>query len=235
MMLLRHILLSLFIIVSVPSLAQATGSYLEVHSIPPTLLAAPFADKSPEQRNELQYILNLQQHASADEVKKAADEREMSPEMMTEPIVPALKRADYPEIYHLLERVGDTSKTITNNTKGYWKANRPYIVDTTIKPLIKAHTNYAYPSGHTSKSHVWAYTLGMLLPEDAALFRQKAESIAQHRVLVGMHFPHDIEGGKQLSLLIIGGLLQNPTFLADLEKAQNELKAHPLPSAAEGK
>lgn len=70
--------------------------------------------------------------------------------------------------------------------------------------------------------------MSLLIPEKTANFDRKAESIAQHRVLVGMHFPHDIEGGKQLSLLIMGGLLQNHGFMIDLQKAQKELKEHPL-------
>jgi hypothetical protein len=38
-----------------------------------------------------------------------------------------------------------------------------------------------------------------------------------------MHFPHDIEGGKKLALLILGGLTQNSDFQQDLLKAKKEI------------
>lgn len=39
-----------------------------------------------------------------------------------------------------------------------------------------------------------------------------------------MHFPHDVKGGRQLSFLIVGSLLQNKDFLNDFAAAESELK-----------
>jgi len=38
--------------------------------------------------------------------------------------------------------------------------------------------------------------------------------------LVGEHFPSDIRAGKRLSLLIVGGLLQNSEFQKDFQVAK---------------
>ena len=89
--------------------------------------------------------------------------------------------------------------------------------------LISPSKGYAYPSGHTTGSYIYAHILGMIYPKKYAKLKEIAEEIAQHRILVGMHFPHDIEGGKKLALLILGGLTQNNNFQQDLTKAKEEI------------
>ena len=66
--------------------------------------------------------------------------------------------------------------------------------------------------------------MSLLMPENAQKFLDYAQQISWHRVQVGMHYPQDLAGGKQLATLLIGGLSQNQEFQADLEKARDELR-----------
>ena len=197
--------------------------YFPANLIPPTTIAPPIEIHSPEWNAEIDSIIALQQNPDEEEVAKAAAERNMTPEMVSLAIMPELARQAYPKTYALLDRVAQTSKGISRNAKIYWDTKRPFIVDERIKPLIDPHNSPAYPSGHTTGSYTWAYVLSMVIPEKRAAFMARAEKIAQHRVLVGVHFPHDLRGGKELAALIIGGLLTTPAFQVDLAAAKAEI------------
>lgn len=117
-----------------------------------------------------------------------------------------------------------TSFDVADDSKKYWKTKRPFLSDKRIKALVNISETPAYPSGHTTSSFVTAKILGLLIPQKAAQFDFYAEKIANHRVLVGMHFPHDLRGGRHLGFLIVGGLLQNKDFLNDFAAAKTELE-----------
>jgi acid phosphatase (class A) len=61
------------------------------------------------------------------------------------------------------------------------------------------------------------------LPNKAKKFEERAAQIAKHRVIVGMHYLHDLEGGKQLADLIVEQLLQKQDFQNDFKAAKLEL------------
>jgi acid phosphatase (class A) len=112
----------------------------------------------------------------------------------------------------LIDRAFLTSKAVNDSAKNYWNTKRPYLMDKNIKALIKPHNNKSYPSGHTSSSYVAAHLLGLLIPEKRNQFYNRAAEIANHRILVGMHYPKDVEGGKEMALLIVGAFLENDQF-----------------------
>lgn len=219
----RRIILCLLLTLLTPITAWSADVYFAADTISPTLLEPPFADGSANQKKDLDVIIQLQQKPDPAQIKQAQLERDMKPETVLLPVMDQLKRADYPALYHLLDKVGHTSHGITDTAKNYWKTNRPYIVDKRVKSLINSHSNFAYPSGHTAGSYTWAHVMNLLIPERGKDFYAKAESIAQNRALVGMHFPHDLSGGRQLALITIGSLLQNKDFIEDLEKARGEV------------
>jgi acid phosphatase (class A) len=187
-------------------------------------ISPPLDVKSPQWQRDIDAIVALQAHPDKAALEKASAERNMSPEMVAQAVSPELTRASYPQTYAWLDRVADTSKDITHAAKAHWNTRRPYLMDARVKALIAAHDNPAYPSGHTSGSYVWAQALALVLPQHKQALFDRAAEIAQHRVLVGMHYPHDIAGGRQLALLIMDMLMKNPAFRSDMQEANKELK-----------
>jgi acid phosphatase (class A) len=220
----RRIAASLLLLLTLATagLAQAQP-YMDAATINPLLLTPPPAPQSPMWNADIDKIIALQESPDQEAVAQAKIELVMMPELVTLAVDPALTRTSYPVLYKLLDNVTDTYKPINRAAKNFWNTKRPYQSDSHVKALIFAHDNPAYPSGHTTGSYVWAYVLSELLPLKRTLFMQRAEAIAQHRVLVGMHYPHDLAGGKELALLIMGGLLQNADFRQNFEQAKKEL------------
>jgi acid phosphatase (class A) len=187
------------------------------------LIDLPLNRSSKEYKKELSQIIAIQSNIDLDELELSAQEKNFT-------ALTLIKRANIsanpkknPQLFALLKNVTDTSISITDDFKNHFKTTRPYLADSRVKMLISPSKGYAYPSGHTTGSYIYAHVLGMIYPKKYSKLKEIAEEIAQHRVLVGMHFPHDIEGGKKLALLITGALTANNNFQQDLLKAKKEI------------
>jgi acid phosphatase (class A) len=199
-------------------------SYLDSKSILPSFIDPPLAKNSAEYEDEIEFIIQLQKNAKKADLKKAVEEKDLTPEMIAEDIDLKLSRKNFPKLYKILDRSQKTTEEITRNIKIYWNFKRPFLANKNIKALVKGGESPSYPSKHASASYISAQILGMLIPTKNQEFKSRAEKIANNRVLVGMHFPRDLVGGRQLSFLILGGLIQNEDFLKDFESAKKELE-----------
>ncbi len=217
-----------FCIISNSAFSQA---YFESSKISPTLLDKPIDRKSAEYKQEILYIIKLQKSAQKSEIEAAVNEIKITPEMLIKNVYPQFSETSFPKTFKLLERTLKTSFDAAGDAKEYWKTKRPFLSDKRIKVLIPTSDTPAYPSGHATSSFVVAKVLGLLIPQKAEQFELYAKKTANHRVLVGMHFPHDLNGGRQLGFLIIGGLFQNKDFLSDFAAAKLEIEKSGLMQA----
>lgn len=215
---------AIFFLIFFVSFESIAKSYFEKDYVNPTLIDPPFFANSKEWKNEVKEIIKIQKNLRLEDLDEALVEKPLKPETLVLEEFEEITRENYPKTYHLLDRVGDTSKNTTENVKNYWKQTRPYLSDVGIEMLISPSSGYSYPSGHSTGSHVYAHVLGLLFPQRREDFLEYAGRIAQRRVIVGMHFPKDLIGGKQLAMFIVGGLVQNSDFKKDLEAAREELE-----------
>ena len=189
------------------------------------LIDPPINRKSQEYKREVNKILAIQANIDLNELELSAQEKHFNALTLTKRANISATPQTHPQLFAMLSRVTDTSIVITDAFKNNWQTQRPYLSDKRIKKLISASKGYSYPSGHTTGSYIYAHVLGMIYPKKYERLKIIAEEIAQHRVLVGMHFPHDIEAGKRLALLVVGGLINNEEFQQDLLKAQKEVES----------
>ena len=224
---LRIFLTCLVFYFSHAALASATP-YFDGNIISPNLLDEP----SPEQhKKEIKEIIELQNSLTSDEIKQALKGYIITPETLIKQVAPELTRSKYPHLYHLLDRSEETALNTKDLIKSYWKSPRPYQISKDVKLFTKDGSDYAYPSGHATRGYTMAYILGLLIPEKRADFLLATQQITKRRILIGEHFPSDLDAGRQLALIVVGGLIQNSEFQRDLEAAKEEVKntscAHP--------
>ncbi|MEQ1652805.1 MAG: phosphatase PAP2 family protein, partial [Hyphomicrobium sp.] len=138
-----------------------------------------------------------------------------------------VSRTELPLTFALLDRTGADVNAVTWAAKKHWHTTRPYRLDHRIKLLVDPlpADNYGYPSGHSSTSLVWAQILTQLDPAAAARLQHQADRIAWHRVLAGVHTPHEVDGGKKLGAAIFAALMAKPAFQTDLTAAHAEYDA----------
>jgi len=225
-------LLALIVVGLYAAIAVAgRGLYFDTDSIPPTLLTPPPAVGSPGWQADIAQIVAMQKSPDPEALKEAAEERTVPPKLFVQTVAPQITREAYPHTYHLLERANMTTQMVTSQAKDYYDTKRPYLASPDVKALIEPHDNPSYPSGHASGMYVWAYIMGMLQPDHRDAYLARAKQIAQHRVLVGMHYPTDIRAGREISLLVMGALLQSPDFQQDLDAARAEFAVTPVEMA----
>jgi len=200
------------------------NKYFGFESISPFVIDKPFTMNSSEHKNQIEQVILIQKNVELEEIDQALNEKQLRPETVVNHVYKSITREKFPKLYSLLDRVGDTSRDVTNGVKDYWKISRPFEVSNEVQPLISKSSGFCYPSGHTTGGYIYAIVMGLLIPNKTEEFRSYAHEIAWHRVQVGMHYPQDLEGGKQLATFLVGGLMQNIEFQNDLKKAREELK-----------
>lgn len=207
------------------SLTANAKPYFDGKTISPTLLNPPYKINSKEWNNDVDQIAKMQKQVDPAELTKAQEEKDVKPELITLTIDKNLTRAAYPKLYHLLDRVSETTYDSAHNAKVFWFMKRPYLESAKVKALIEKSYSPAYPSGHTTFSFTQAKILSEIFPAKRSEFFKRADEISNHRVLVGMHYVQDVAAGKDLSLLVTGALMQNQDFLDDFDAAKEEVES----------
>jgi len=84
---------------------------------------------------------------------------------------------------------------------------RPGQLDPSIKTVIGLPNFPAYPSGHSTFSAAGAEVLSYFFPEASASFAAMAEEAGISRVYGGIHYPTDVERGREHGSRIGGAVV----------------------------
>lgn len=122
-----------------------------------------------------------------------------------------------PTSYPKTTRVLSGASLIAAFVEQYWKGQyhrpRPSQLCPALLPPIVVPGHAAYPSGHSTQSHLMAYCMGLVfagLPSAEQTQMQGMETdlvaladrIARNREIAGLHYPSDTAGGVTLAGLI---------------------------------
>lgn len=205
--------------------AEATTPYITPGLIAPTLLPPPPAQGSAEWKRDLKTVLTTQRRASQADFDAAKAEQKIDLTASTRVLGPDFTRDRLPVTFALLDRVEGVCGQTVDTAKNYWNTNRPFRADGRIRTVDPTVTSKSYPSGHATCSRLLAEVLSQLMPERQEALRQRATEIAQHRIVAGMHYPHDLKGGNDLALILFGALQNSAAYRMDLDAARQEIAA----------
>jgi len=93
-------------------------------------------------------------------------------------------------------------------------------------------TSAAFPSGHSTYAYTSAIVFGMMVPEKYQTMMGRATEFANHRVVMGAHYPLDVMGGRTVATYIMAQSLQDPNNLTFLENTAIQFRK--LVGAGEG-
>jgi acid phosphatase (class A) len=138
-----------------------------------------------------------------------------------------------PVTAHILERAEQDVRTIGTPAKDHYGRLRPLMGND--KPVCVPRApwmeiNASYPSGHSMTGWAWALILVELAPDKAGPLLAAGKEMGESRVICGMHYPSDVEAGRDLAAAMVARMRANPAFRADMDKARREvarLKAPP--------
>jgi acid phosphatase (class A) len=188
------------------------------------LLAPPPALGSPAEKADLDAVTTAERMRTADDVVDAEADHERSVFRFADVMGPKFTSAHLPYATKFFQRVYSDEAKVVAVTKAYFARPRPFMVDSNLMPVIYPKTTPSYPSGHTTFAYVNAILLAKMVPEDAAAIFRRAASYGENRVVVGAHFPTDIEAGRISGTVIDSVFLHEPRFLTDFRRARAEVR-----------
>ena len=133
-----------------------------------------------------------------------------------------------PAVTRLLTRASADLFPLVGASKDYYKRPRPYLVEKLplcIVPSEELTRGGAYPSGHSAAGWLYALLLAETAPDHAASILGRGRAYGESRVVCGVHYLSDIEGGRTLATALVAALSGSAEFAADLTTARSELGA----------
>ena len=138
---------------------------------------------------------------------------------------PNFTKEKLPLVTAFFDRIAATKKAVVDPAKKVWNRPRPYLADSRITPLLPKDLSGAYPSGHTTVGTLMGILLSNMLPELRGPLMDRAAEFAYSRMVAGMHYASDIDGGKRAGTAIAAVLQNKPEFQKEFAAAKTELRA----------
>jgi acid phosphatase (class A) len=203
-------------------------------------IADPPANSSPQTRAELDYLLQLQQQRSEEDIRASTFYASVYYNVGVRPGDNEYARHRR-NLFHVGRSIGTwfnadslplTATLVANvwqdasyyiwKYKNYFLRIRPCKLEPKVKNTEE--TNWAaYPSGHATNSYVNAYLFSELIPEFSSFFVKDAYDMAHSREIIGVHYPSDSESGRLLAYQLVQRLLLKETFKKDFDAAKEEI------------
>lgn len=192
-----------------------------------SLLPPPVAAGSVADREQLAVVLRAQRSATPERIEQAKRDADESVDTMFATVLgKALPAANLPATTRLFVRLEETGDAVLSPVKTAFKRVRPYLSDPEIKALVRPSITGSYPSGHTTHITASAIVMGNIVPEKRDAIWERAHDYAWSRVIGGMHYPNDLDGGGRAGTAIAVALQGKPEFKADFEAARRELRQY---------
>jgi acid phosphatase (class A) len=192
-----------------------------------TSFLPPAPDSSPQLRQELDELLNLQSNRTAESIKAAQEDSHKDISRFYEALgFDTAHPPDLPHLESLTEAVEKDVSRYVNDAKQHFARDRPYVREPRLKPCIGGVEDHnSFPSGHSTYGYVMVYLLIDMVPERRSELLRRAGTFAQARATCGVHYPSDLIAGKQAGAWLSQRILMDPGYRRAAVDAQRELRA----------
>jgi acid phosphatase (class A) len=137
-----------------------------------------------------------------------------------------LASADAPAITRVLARSAADLFPLIGTAKDAFKRPRPFVEregPTCVVPSDELTESPSYPSGHSATGWLYALLLAEIDPAHADAIVQRGRAYGESRVVCGVHYYSDIEGGRMTASALVAALHGAPEFETDIASARAEL------------
>jgi acid phosphatase (class A) len=190
-----------------------------------SILPGPPADDSPEHQAEISTLLQWQAKRTMEDVSRCRSEENVTVFVFSQVLGDWFNAKSLPLTSDLMQQVYVDARAASGAAKDKWQRVRPPLADPRIHPCVVLEKTPSYPSGHATRGIVWATLLSEIFPDHREALMARGKLIGEDRVIAGMHWPSDVEGGQKLGEEIARKLLDNPDFKAGLERIREECMA----------
>ena len=185
-----------------------------LHVIPP-----PPAPGSAAEQADLDGVMALQDHPTKQELAHAEQSVAFSVFTFAETLGPEFNAKRKPRTALFFSQLEATANQAKNFLKETYRRDRPFVAfPSEVRPLVTPEAGYSYPSGHCTRSWLFALVLAELDPPHRASFFGNAIRVGEDRIIGGMHFPTDMMESRVLAVELHRFLMKDPDFRRDLEQ-----------------
>jgi acid phosphatase (class A) len=214
---------TLFTLSSAP--LRADGPYLTpTHLDGVALLAPPPMVGSDEEAADLAAARVVFKSRTPAQTEQAESSASLSLFNFAPAIGSEFQPGKYPKMEALFATVKTNIADCINIPKKHWKRLRPCQVDPQLDGVGEKETSASYPSGHSTRGTLQALMLVELFPEKREAILAYGRQIGWDRVLIGKHFPTDVQAGRVLGQAIMRELMANQAFQHDVAAAKEEVR-----------
>lgn len=222
-------LIPLLLLAALPAFAaDGNGPVVDLTA----LLPPPPAAGSPAARRDIDGVLAVQAHRTPAEIAAAQADQLHSVFRFADVFGKEFTPEQLPHTAAFFARVVAYDKGEVKAVKAFWHHPRPVLVSHAVHPLSQEQPDdWSYPSGHSTLGYTEAVLLANMVPERRAAIFARADLYAHHRIVMGVHYPSDVEAGRLAGTVLGSRLLDDPAWQADYAAARAELrKALALPA-----
>jgi len=217
------LLLSLLFI-GQPALADGGGLHPAAIELS-NLLPPPPAAGSAAAQHDLQVVLDTQKTRTDIDMAAAKADTDRSVFRFADALGLTAQPSALPKTSAFFTRTAALDKQLVKEAKNYWLHPRPAVISSDVHPLTKEKANdWSYPSGHATFGYTTAVLLASMVPEKRAAIFARADVYGEHRIVMGAHFPSDVEAGRLAGTVIAAEVMQDPSWQQDYIAARAELR-----------
>ncbi len=203
---------------------EAAPLYLATDQLDSTRFLAP-PPSAAQTRGEIEAMLVLQSQRTPEQAARSVADLEQSVFRFADVMGPKFTEENLPLAAKFFKRLYKTESAFNKQGKDLWKRQRPPLADKRLDPVAKYANSGSYPSGHATFSFLTGIALADMVPEMRVEVFQRAREFGDNRVLGGVHYPSDIEAGRQLAVMIAVLAQQNEDYRKDFAAARAELRS----------
>jgi acid phosphatase (class A) len=246
----RLALVTLVLALRAPAAGAADPVYFSADQIDAVaLLEPPPAAGSDADRRDLDAVIARQHAAHSDgTLARGVGDAALNCGRVADVFIPGGHPGDTPLPRELTSGEGEAALAFasraalqaalaTGPAKRYWHRPRPYMASPEVErrgdvapdypmpaDLARERDISAYPSGHTAFGTACAIVLSQMVPEQRVALFARARLYGESRIIIGAHYPSDVEAGRLIGTAAAAVMLRNAQFQEDLQRARPGLR-----------
>lgn len=192
--------------------------YLKAKDVDLSLVPPAPVSGSAEDIRDLEILLTFQNTRTKAECDRATfEEPGYAESFFGAPYGPLSQEAAL-RLHDFHERLHQEAKFFYKKLKKKYARPRPYERSNLVTPCIPLGSSESYPSGHSATAILSSLVYAEMFPEKRQEFILRGETIADGRLMGGVHYPSDVKWGKFIGRLVFEALMKEKKFRKDIEK-----------------